>query len=125
MSASSESMAVETVRWRGTGLELIAQRALPARLEYVICTSAAEVTEAIRSMVVRGAPAIGCAAAFGIALEAQRQEHSARDEFDAAMEIAFNNLAASRPTAVNLFWALDPMPAVLCPATRGDPKPPP
>ena len=122
MSASSESMPVETLRWRGTRLELIDQRALPARLEYVICTSAAEVTEAIRSMVVRGAPAIGCAAAFGIALEAQRQEHSARDEFDAAMEIAFNNLAASRPTAVNLFWALDRMRAVLGPGTRGDPK---
>jgi len=73
----------------------------------VSCTNAAEVAEAIRSMVVRGAPAIGCAAAFGVALEAKRQERCTRAEFDAAMEIAFRSLAASRPTAVNLFWALD------------------
>jgi methylthioribose-1-phosphate isomerase len=122
MSASSEAIPVETLRWRGARLELIDQRALPARLEYVSCTSAAEVAEAIRSMVVRGAPAIGCAAAFGIALEAKRQEHSARAEFDAAMEIAFKNLAASRPTAVNLFWALDRMRAALGTETREDPK---
>jgi methylthioribose-1-phosphate isomerase len=118
MSASSEAIPVETLRWRGARLELIDQRALPARLEYVSCTSAAEVAEAIRSMVVRGAPAIGCAAAFGIALEAQRQAHCARAEFDAAMEIAFKNLAASRPTAVNLFWALDRMRAALGPGTH-------
>jgi methylthioribose-1-phosphate isomerase len=121
MSASSEAIPVETLRWRGTRLELIDQRVLPARLEYVSCTSAAEVAEAIRSMVVRGAPAIGCAAAFGIALEAQRQARCARAEFDAAMEIAFKNLAASRPTAVNLFWALDRMRAALGPGTQ-DPK---
>jgi methylthioribose-1-phosphate isomerase len=69
-------------------------------------------------MVVRGAPAIGCAAAFGIALEAQRQAHCARAEFDVAMQIAFENLAASRPTAVNLFWALDRMRAALDPGTH-------
>jgi len=74
MSASSEAIPVETLRWHGRRLELIDQRALPARLEYVSCTSAAEVAEAIRSMVVRGAPAIGCAAAFGVALEAKRQQ---------------------------------------------------
>ena len=121
MSASSEAIPVETLRWRGARLELIDQRALPARLEYVSCTSAAEVAEAIRSMVVRGAPAIGCAAAFGVALEAKRQEDRTRAEFDAAMEIAFKTLAASRPTAVNLFWALDRMRAALGPA-RDDPK---
>jgi len=122
MSASSEAIPVETLRWRGARLELIDQRALPARLEYVSCTNAAEVAEAIRSMVVRGAPAIGCAAAFGVALEAKRQERSARAEFDAAMEIAFRSLAASRPTAVNLFWALDRMRAALGAGTRDDPR---
>ncbi|HEY6239899.1 MAG TPA: S-methyl-5-thioribose-1-phosphate isomerase [Burkholderiales bacterium] len=114
--------SVETLRWHGRRLELIDQRALPARLEYVSCTSAAEVAEAIRSMVVRGAPAIGCAAAFGVALEAKRQELCTRAEFDVAMEIAFKNLAASRPTAVNLFWALDCMRAALGPGTRDDPR---
>src|SRR3989454_7333084 len=121
MSASSEAIPVETLRWRGARLELIDQRALPARLEYVSCTNAAEVAEAIRSMVVRGAPAIGCAAAFGVALEAKRQERCTRAEFDAAMEIAFRSLAASRPTAVNLFWALDRMRAVLGRESRDDP----
>ncbi len=121
MSASSEAIPFETLRWHGARLELIDQRALPARLEYVSCTSAAEVAEAIRSMVVRGAPAIGCAAAFGVALEAKRQEHCTRAEFDIAMEIAFRSLAASRPTAVNLAWALDRMRAALGAGTR-DPR---
>jgi len=88
----------------------------------VSCTNAAEVAEAIRSMVVRGAPAIGCAAAFGVALEAKRQERCTRAEFDAAMEIAFRSLAASRPTAANLFWALDRMRAALGAGTRDDPR---
>ncbi len=113
MSVSSEAIPVETLRWRGTRLELIDQRALPDRLEYVSCMSAAEVAGAIRAMVVRGAPAIGCAAAFGVALEAKRQERRTRAEFDAALEIAFSSLAASRPTAVNLFWALDRIPPAL------------
>ena len=121
MSASSEAIPVETLRWRGARLELIDQRALPDRLEYVSCTNAAEVAQAIRSMVVRGAPAIGCAAAFGVALEAKRQERRTRAEFDAAMEIALRSLAASRPTAVNLFWALDRMRAALVAGTRDDP----
>ncbi|HEX9192464.1 MAG TPA: S-methyl-5-thioribose-1-phosphate isomerase [Burkholderiales bacterium] len=120
MSASSEAIPVETLRWRGTRLELIDQRALPDRLEYVSCTSAAEVAEAIRSMVVRGAPAIGCAAAFGIALEARRQQDRPSREFETAMEAAFKTLAASRPTAVNLFWALERMRVVL--AANHDPK---
>src|SRR5207247_2928917 len=101
MSASSEAIPVETLRWRGTRPHLTHQRALPDRLEYVSCTSAAEVAEAIRSMVVRGAPAIGCAAAFGIALEARRQQDRPSREFETAMEAAFKTLAASRPTAVN------------------------
>ncbi len=122
MSASSEAIPVETLRWRGARLELIDQRALPARLEYVSCTNAAEVAEAIRSMVVRGAPAIGCAAAFGVALEAKRHERCTRAEFDTAMEMAFRSLAASRPTAVNLFWALQRMRVVHAAGTKDDPK---
>jgi len=120
MSASSEAIPVETLRWREARLELIDQRALPDRLEYVGCTTAAEVAEAIRSMVVRGAPAIGCAAAFGIALEARRQQDRPPREFETAMQAAFQTLAASRPTAVNLFWALERMRGVL--AAKNDPK---
>jgi methylthioribose-1-phosphate isomerase len=109
MSALSEGVAVETLRWSGGRLELIDQRGLPARLEYVACGTAREVAAAIRDMVVRGAPAIGCAAAFGIALEALRHRDRPRRELDAALDAAFAELAASRPTAVNLFWALDRM----------------
>ena len=109
MSASSEATAIEALRWREGRLDLIDQRLLPARFEYVRCTDAAEVADAIRSMVVRGAPAIGCAAAFGIALEAHHRQKLRPREFHAAMDTAFKTLAASRPTAVNLFWALERM----------------
>ena len=88
-------MTVEALRWKGDALELLDQRLLPERIAYVTCRSAAEVAAAIRAMVVRGAPAIGCAAAFGIALDPQA----------ASYEV----LAKSRPTAVNLSWALERM----------------
>jgi methylthioribose-1-phosphate isomerase len=94
------SEEVQPIRWRGDCLELLDQRLLPEKTEYVACRSAEEVAQAIRDMVVRGAPAIGCAAAFGIALE----KKSGR-----SLEAAFKALAASRPTAVNLFWALERM----------------
>ena len=100
---------VETLRWRRDRVELIDQRALPQRVEYVGCATAAEVAAAIRDMVVRGAPAIGCAAAFGIALEAARPTFGSLEDFYRAIEHAFVELGASRPTAVNLFWALDRM----------------
>lgn len=100
---------VETLRWRDGRLELIDQRALPSRVSYVSADSAASVADAIRDMVVRGAPAIGCAAAYGVALEALRLRESTPVDFRAGMEIGMATLAASRPTAVNLFWALDRM----------------
>ena len=110
--------SIETLRWRGDRLELIDQRALPQRLGYVSCATAAEVAAAIREMIVRGAPAIGCAAAYGIALEAARPTFASIDEFYRAVDTAFGELAASRPTAVNLFWALDRMRCVFD-AARG------
>ena len=88
-------MTVEALRWKGDALELLDQRLLPERIVYVTCRTAAEVAAAIRDMVVRGAPAIGCAAAFGVALEPK--------------EASYAVLAQSRPTAVNLFWALERM----------------
>ncbi|TAK37762.1 MAG: S-methyl-5-thioribose-1-phosphate isomerase [Betaproteobacteria bacterium] len=86
-------MAIEPLRWRGGALELLDQRRLPGETIYLRCSSAAEVAAAIRDMVVRGAPAIGCAAAFGVVL-------------GNGEESAYALLAQSRPTAVNLFWAL-------------------
>ena len=91
---------VEPLRWKGTHLELLDQRLLPDQMVYVPCRTAAEVATAIRDMIVRGAPAIGCAAAFGLALDAAR---------GADLKVAHDVLAASRPTAVNLFWALERM----------------
>jgi methylthioribose-1-phosphate isomerase len=105
----SEAQSFATLRWAGDRLEMIDQRLLPARVEYRSYDSAAGVAEGIRTMVVRGAPAIGCAAAYGIALAAQQLQRGAQPEFVAGMSSAFTQLAASRPTAVNLFWALQRM----------------
>ncbi len=106
---SAQNQSVETLRWRDGKLEMIDQRVLPARFEYLAYTSAAETAEGIRSMVVRGAPAIGCAAAYGVALEALCLRTASPADFAAGMNKAFDVLAASRPTAVNLFWALKRM----------------
>jgi methylthioribose-1-phosphate isomerase len=106
---SAQHQTVETLRWRDGKLEMIDQRVLPATFEYLAYTSAAEIAEGIRSMVVRGAPAIGCAAAYGVALEALRLRNASAADFAAGMDKAFDVLAASRPTAVNLFWALKRM----------------
>jgi len=93
-------MHVEPIRWRGNALDLLDQRLLPRNEHWVACRDAHEVAVAIRDMIVRGAPAIGVSAAFGVALAAQRG-----DDVDAAA----TELRASRPTAVNLMWALDRM----------------
>ena len=102
-------MKIETLRWMDNQLQMIDQRILPAQFNYLAYDSAAAVAEGIRSMVVRGAPAIGVAAAFGVALEALRLRHQSRADFNAGMEVGLNILAKSRPTAVNLFWALTRM----------------
>jgi methylthioribose-1-phosphate isomerase len=112
----------ETLRWRAGRLELLDQRLLPARVEFVACATAREVAEAIHRMVIRGAPAIGCAAACGIALEATRLKDAPPAAFSSRMDQAFEVLAASRPTAVNLFWALGRMRAAMQAAGQ---KPPP
>jgi len=93
-------VSVEPIRWRGDALELLDQRRLPRQEVYVACRSASEVAAAIRDMVVRGAPAIGVAAAFGMALAAKNGDDVRR---------AAKELRAARPTAVNLGWAIDRM----------------
>jgi methylthioribose-1-phosphate isomerase len=100
---SDSKSKVETLRWRGDRLEMIDQRVLPSELRYLQFDSAAAVADGIRSMVVRGAPAIGCAAAYGVALEALRLQHAVVSGFSAGLEAGFAALAASRPTAANLF----------------------
>ncbi len=95
--------------WADGCLKLIDQRKLPSHLEVVECRTYKEVADAIRTMKVRGAPAIGATAAFGVALGALEHRHATREEFVSAMQIISKELAATRPTAVNLFWALDRM----------------
>ncbi len=97
------------MRWCGAHLEMIDQRALPNTVTYLKYESASEVAEGIKSMVVRGAPAIGCAAAFGIALGALALKNENAQRFADGMEHAIETLASTRPTAVNLGWAIDRM----------------
>ena len=92
---------VRAVQWRGDCLRLLDQRKLPFDEAWIDCLGAGEVAQAIRDLVVRGAPAIGIAAAWGVVLAA-RQDPAHLDE-------AFATLRAARPTAVNLMWALDRM----------------
>ena len=96
----------DTLRWRDGRLEMIDQRVLPAEIRYLAFDSALALADGIRDMVVRGAPAIGCAAAYGVALDALRLQDKSSAEFNRELGSAFCALAASRPTAVNLFWAL-------------------
>jgi methylthioribose-1-phosphate isomerase len=101
---------VTPLRWDGTALFLLDQRLLPREEKWIACRDAQEVADAIRTMVVRGAPAIGVSAAFGMALAARRGD----DLADAA-----RRLKDSRPTAVNLSWAVDRMLAFVA----GDARP--
>ena len=105
----NQKRSVETLRWSKDRLEMIDQRVLPMHFEYLSYSNAQEVAEGIRSMVVRGAPAIGCAAAYGVALEALSNQHLSKQDFLQTMRRGFEVLAQSRPTAVNLFWALKRM----------------
>ncbi len=110
----------ETMTFDGEALQLLDQRALPLTIRYELCRTAEETAHAIRALVVRGAPAIGVAAAFGIVLAARRALE-AQQALAPALDAAHQILAASRPTAVNLFWALDQMREVQC-ASAGQPE---
>ncbi|SDS79823.1 S-methyl-5-thioribose-1-phosphate isomerase [Pseudomonas oryzae] len=99
---------VKAIDWRDGALYLLDQRVLPFEETWHRYDSAAGVAEAIRLMVVRGAPAIGIAAAYGVVLGA-RARLAAGGDWQAALEEDFRVLAESRPTAVNLFWALERM----------------
>ncbi|CAI8788723.1 Methylthioribose-1-phosphate isomerase [Pseudomonas chlororaphis] len=99
---------VKAIDWRDDALYLLDQRILPFEERWIAYTSAAGVAGAIREMVVRGAPAIGISAAYGVVLAA-RARFVAGGDWQAAMEEDFALLADSRPTAVNLFWALNRM----------------
>jgi methylthioribose-1-phosphate isomerase len=100
---------IETMRWKEGCLELVDQTMLPGRLTYRECRSVEEIAEAIESLRVRGAPAIGIAGAFGVVVGAGEIRGERPEGFLRELEKTFERLAATRPTAVNLFWALGRM----------------
>lgn len=95
-----------TVAWKDNSVVFIDQTKLPNKLVYVTCKNYNEVADVIRRLVVRGAPAIGVSAAFGLALAAQQSKAKTLPELMRDLDSAFKVLQATRPTAVNLFWAL-------------------
>ncbi len=105
----------KTLFWTGDAngkLSLIDQTRLPLHVGNIVCDSVEDVWNAIKELKVRGAPAIGVAAAYGLVIGLQPSRNSAVDEFQAEVERVAAYLAGSRPTAVNLFWALDRMKSV-------------
>src|SRR5512139_1720156 len=98
---------MRTVFWENNQLKMIDQRILPGRFEVISYTDHVSVARAITDMVVRGAPAIGAAAAFGLALAGFVSASSSGRKLIAVLEASSYTLKVSRPTAVNLAWAVD------------------
>lgn len=98
-----------TIAWQDDEIVMVDQRKLPAQEVYVRCRTATEVARAIKTMVIRGAPAIGVAAAMGIALAMRRSKAQGTRQFTAEFQKTCDLMAGTRPTAVNLFWAIDRM----------------
>ncbi len=97
----------KSISWEDGKLQLLDQRKLPLKTEYLRFTDYRDVAQAIKDMATRGAPAIGAAAAYGLALAAEYTDAPTVDALRAELETAADVLRASRPTAVNLFWAID------------------
>jgi methylthioribose-1-phosphate isomerase len=97
---------IETIQWTPEGVVMIDQTRLPREEVFVTCKSYKEVADAIRNMIIRGAPAIGVAAAMGVAIGVLNAEPA---DLDRQVEEICRELAGTRPTAVNLFWAIDRM----------------
>src|SRR5262245_15071149 len=95
-----------TIEWQSDAVVMIDQRKLPGQEIYVHCKTANEVAKAIKTMVIRGAPAIGVAAAMGIALGMNRSKTTGTKQFAVEFNKLCDQMAATRPTAVNLFWAI-------------------
>jgi len=98
-----------TIEWKGDSVVMIDQRKLPGSETYVTCKTATEVARAIKTMIIRGAPAIGVAAAMGIALGMRKSKATGTKQFATEFQKTCDLMAGTRPTAVNLFWAIDCM----------------
>ena len=108
-----------TIEWRTDSVVMIDQRKLPVSEIYVTCKTANDVAKAIRTMVIRGAPAIGVAAAMGIALGMSRSKATGTKQFTTEFQKTCDLMAATRPTAVNLFWAIERMKRTFAEAAQG------
>lgn len=115
--------SIRAIVWQDDGLQLLDQRYLPQQQTYLHLSDVAAVAAAIRDMVVRGAPAIGIAAAYGVVLAVRDRRAQAAATWQRDIDQDFDVLAASRPTAVNLFWALRRMRAALARVDGEDPVP--
>ncbi len=102
-------MPVETIRWKSQAVELIDQTLLPHRFKYIACKDVRKLWRAIKILQVRGAPAIGIAGALGVVLGIQHSKAKTKTGFLKEVNAVCKYLASSRPTAVNLFWALGRM----------------
>ncbi len=100
---------IKTIEWKNDRVIMIDQRKLPQEETYVLCSNYRQVVKAIREMVIRGAPAIGIAAAMGLALGAQEIEAASLEGFKARFKKICTAMGLARPTAVNLFWAIHRM----------------
>src|ERR1700722_6380593 len=100
---------INTIEWTDNGVQMIDQRKLPAVEEYPVFRTYQAVADAIQTMVVRGAPAIGVAAAMGVALGVRDSKAETLDALKSEFEQISKTLASTRPTAVNLFWAIERM----------------
>ena len=117
------NLMLPTIEWRDDAVVMVDQRKLPEHEEYVHCRTARDVARAIRNMVIRGAPAIGVAAAMGLALGVRRSRARGAVKLAAEFHGLCELMAASRPTAVNLFWAIDRMKAAFSAAARAGRSP--
>ena len=112
-----------TIEWQDDAVVMVDQRKLPAQEVYVQCRTAKEVARAIKNMVIRGAPAIGVAAALGLALGVQRSKVTGTSQLAAEFYKLCELMAATRPTAVNLFWAIERMKRTFAEAARSGRSP--
>ncbi len=112
-----------TIDWQGDVIVMVDQRKLPGQEIYVRCRTAQDVARAIRTMVIRGAPAIGVAAAMGLALGMRRSTAKGTKQFAVEFQKMCDIMAATRPTAVNLFWAIDRMKRVFAEGVQAGESP--
>ncbi|MEW6008988.1 MAG: S-methyl-5-thioribose-1-phosphate isomerase [Candidatus Omnitrophota bacterium] len=101
------NMAIKTLEWKNNALKIIDQTKLPLKLEYVYCKNLKTLWQAIKTLKVRGAPALGVAAAFAVFLGIKDFKGKTKKQFIVELDRVIKYIKLSRPTAVNLFWALD------------------